>query len=63
MSLKYTFRHLFFKGILRPKRLYALLEDLDNRIESASGGASYDDTEIKADIAALDARIKALEDA
>jgi hypothetical protein len=36
MSLRYSFRHLFFGGKLRQKRLYKILEDLDN----ASGGSS-----------------------
>jgi hypothetical protein len=36
MSLRYSFRHLFFGGKLRPKRLYQILEDLDN----SSGGSS-----------------------
>lgn len=41
MSLRYSFRHLFFGGKLRPKRLYQILEDLD----ASNGG---DDTKIKA---------------
>lgn len=38
MSLRYSFRHLFFGGKLRPKRLYKILEDLDN----ATGGEATD---------------------
>ena len=41
MSLRYSFRHLFFGGKLRQKRLYKILEDLD---ASNSG----DDTKIQA---------------
>lgn len=29
MSLRYSFRHLFFGGKLRQKRLYEILKDLD----------------------------------
>lgn len=55
MALKYTFRELFFKKILRPQRLYSLLEDLDSRI--SQGGEPYDDTEVKADISALETAV------
>ena len=74
MVLKYPFREVFRRKILRPKRLWAVLEDLDSRISDS--GDSYDDTDVKADITALEtaigdestegtilARIKALEDA
>ena len=74
MALRYSFRQLFFKKVLRPKRLYKILEDLDSAVSEA-GGTPYDDTEVKADIGALEtaigdestegtilARIKALED-
>ena len=38
MSLRYSFRHLFFGGKLNKRRLYNILEDLD----SANGGESSD---------------------
>ena len=43
MSLRYSFRHLFFGGKLRPRRLYQILEDLDE----ANGGETTDITAIK----------------
>lgn len=58
MGLRFSFRHLFYGGKLHKDRLYKVLEDLD----AASGGESYDDSEIKAKITALEARVKALED-
>lgn len=66
MGLRFSFRHLFYGGKIHKDRLYKILEDLD----SSSGGEPYDDTEIKKDIkdnsdaiTALEARVKALEDA
>ena len=41
MSLRYSFRHLFYGGKIQKERLYKVLEDLDS---SNSG----DDTKIKA---------------
>ena len=38
MSLRYSFRHLFFGGKLNKRRLYKILEDLD----SANGGETAD---------------------
>lgn len=43
MSLRYSFRHLFFGGKLNKRRLYNILEDLD----SANGGESTDITELE----------------
>ena len=43
MSLRYSFRHLFFGGKLRQKRLYKILEDLDE----ANGGETTDITALK----------------
>ena len=43
MSLRYKFHHLFFGGKINKKRLYQVLEDLDN----ANGGETTDITEIK----------------
>ena len=40
MSLKYSFREVFRRKILRPKRLWALLEDLDSRIGEGGGSSS-----------------------
>ena len=34
MSLKYPFREVFRRKILRPKRLWAVLEDLDSKISN-----------------------------
>ena len=38
MSLRYSFRHLFYGGKIQKERLYKVLEDLD----SANGGESTD---------------------
>ena len=43
MSLRYSFRHLFFGGKLNKRRLYNILEDLD----SANGGETTDITALK----------------
>lgn len=43
MSLKYSFREVFRRKILRPKRLWALLEDLDSRIGDGGSTPSLDD--------------------
>ena len=43
MSLRYSFRHLFFGGKINKQRLYKILEDLDN----ANGGETTDITAIK----------------
>lgn len=65
MSLRYSFRHLFFGGKLNKRRLYNILEDLD----SANGGESTDITALETAIGdestegTILARIKALEDA
>ena len=49
MSLRYSFRHLFFGGNINKKRLYQILEDLD----SAAGGDAADITELESDVEAL----------
>lgn len=49
MSLKYPFREVFRRKILRPKRLWAVLEDLDARLTDATGS----DTGFASDILAL----------
>lgn len=63
MGLKYRFRHLFFGNRFHKDRMWETLEDLDERISELEGGSgtSYDDTEVKALISALDGRITALE--
>ena len=43
MALRYTFRQLFFKRVLRPKRLYQILEDLD----ASNSGEGTDITALK----------------
>ena len=43
MSLRYKFHHLFFGGKINKKRLYQVLEDLDN----ANGGESSDITALE----------------
>ena len=62
MGLKYTFRHLFFGNKFHKERMWNTLEDLDTRLSELEGdsGTSYDDTEVKALISALDERITAL---
>lgn len=72
MSLRYSFRHLFFGGKINKQRLYKILEDLD----SANGGDASDIEALEDSVGALEtaigdestegsilARIKALEDA
>lgn len=49
MTLKYSYREVFRRKILRPKRLWALLEDLDSRVTGATGS----DTSMASDISAL----------
>jgi hypothetical protein len=43
MSLRYSFRHLFFGGKLNKRRLYQLLEDLD----ASNGGDEKDISSLK----------------
>ena len=43
MSLRYTFRHLFYGGKIQKERLYKVLEDLD----SANSGESTDITALE----------------
>lgn len=43
MSLRYTFRHLFYGGKIQKERLYKVLEDLD----SANGGETADITALE----------------
>ena len=43
MSLRYSFRHLFYGGKIQKERLYKVLEDLD----SANSGETTDITAIK----------------
>lgn len=43
MSLRYSFRHLFYGGKIQKERLYKVLEDLD----SANGGETSDISDIK----------------
>lgn len=43
MTLRYSFRHLFYGGDIQKERLYKVLEDLD----SANSGESTDISDIK----------------
>ena len=43
MSLRYSFRHLFYGGEINKNRLYKILEDLD----SAATGEGTDITELQ----------------
>ena len=43
MTLRYTFRHLFYGGKIQKERLYKVLEDLDN----ANSGEGTDISAIK----------------
>lgn len=43
MSLRYSFRHLFYGGKIQKERLYKVLEDLD----SANSGETTDITALK----------------
>ena len=49
MSLRYTFRHLFYGGKIQKERLYKVLEDLD----SASGGDAQDIDALETSVEAL----------
>lgn len=56
------------QGKIVQEQLIRVLIKFDDRITALEGedgatGSSYDDTEIKSDIADLEARIRALEDA
>lgn len=59
MALRYTFRHLFYGGNINKKRLYKILEDLDN----ASGGADTDISALEEKVKTLETKVKALENA
>lgn len=72
MSLRYTFRHLFYGGKIQKERLYKVLEDL----ESAGSGDASDISDLEDAVGQLETaigdeetadsilgRIKALEDA
>lgn len=43
MSLRYSFRHLFYGGKIQKERLYKVLQDLDD----ANGGETLDIKDIK----------------
>lgn len=43
MSLRYSFRHLFYGGKIQKERLYKVLKDLDD----ANGGETTDITSLK----------------
>lgn len=43
MSLRYSFRHLFYGGKIQKERLYKVLKDLDD----ANGGETTDITALK----------------
>ena len=71
MSLSLRYRDVFYHKVLRPSKLWALLEDLDSRISESNG-----DDSVSEDVEALKtaigdestegtilARLKALEDA
>lgn len=71
MSLLLRYRDVFYHKVLRPSKLWALLEDLDSRISESNG-----DDSVSEDVEALKtaigdestkgtilARLKALEDA
>lgn len=53
MSLRYSFRHLFFGGNLNKKRLYEILKDLD----SANGGEASDITALEESVGALETTV------
>lgn len=60
-------RRILDKGELVKEQFIRTLQDHEDRLAAVEGGegsaTAYDDTEIKADITALAARVKALEDA
>ena len=49
--MRYTLKELFIGYLPRPKRLYRVLQDLDS---GGGGGGSYDDTEIKRRMTAVE---------
>lgn len=71
MSLLLRYRDVFYHKVLRPSKLWALLEDLDSRISESNGddSVSEDVEALKAAIGdestegTILARLKALEDA
>ena len=50
--MRYTLKELFIGYLPRPKRLYRVLQDLDSG--GGGGGGSYDDTEIKQRMTAVE---------
>ena len=50
--MRYTLKELFIGYLPRPKRLYRVLQDLDSG--GGGGGGSYDDTEIKRRMTAVE---------
>lgn len=59
-------RRILHKGELVKEQFIRTLQDHEDRLESIDGGegaSAYDDSDIKADIADLKARVEALEDA
>ena len=53
MSLRYSFRHLFFGGTLNKRRLYEILKDLD----SAAGGDAADIDGLEESVGALETAV------
>ena len=45
MSIRYTFRQLFYKRILRPRRLYQILVDFDKRISDLEDASEEEEKE------------------
>ncbi len=71
MSLRYTFRHLFYNGKIQKERLYKVLEDLDSAnsgestditaletvVGDATGGLVKDVSDAQSDITALETTV------
>lgn len=53
MSLRYSFRHLFYGGKLNKRRLYNILEDLDAK-ESTGGSSEVDTSEIESAVSSIE---------
>ena len=56
MSLRYSFRHLFYGGKIQKERLYKVLEDLDAK-ESTGGSSEVDTSEIESAVSSIESTL------
>lgn len=55
MSLRYSFRHLFYGGKLNKRRLYNILEDLDAK--ESTGSSEVDTSEIESSVSSIESTL------